>query len=141
MFKVNYISEKGIRMNDLNWDQTKEYYIAYGILINAAQHRGLTTYQEIAQIIGLPTSGNYMGSRIGESLGAISANEKKQSRPMLSAIAVGINGKPGAGFFPWAKKLHYLSEGEDEQAFWENECKRIYEEWKISYRMSHTKAT
>jgi hypothetical protein len=82
------------------WDQTKEYFIAYSILINAAQHHGYATYQEIAQVVGLPTAGNYMSSQIGEILGIISANEAKEGRPMLSAIAVGTNGKPGKGFIP-----------------------------------------
>jgi hypothetical protein len=121
------------------WDQSKEYYIVYGILINAAQHQGFATYQEIAQAIGLPTSGSYMGSQVGGLLGAISANEMKQGRPMLSAIAIGTNSKPGHGFIPWAKELRYLKEGDDEQVFWENECRKIYEEWRISYRISTTK--
>ena len=118
--------------------QTKEYFIAYRILINAAQHHGFATYQEIAQAIGLPTAGNYLGKKIGEILGTISANEKEQGRPMLSAIAIGTNGKTGAGFIPWAKQLGYLKEGEDEEAFWHKECEKVYEEWKITYRISKT---
>lgn len=121
------------------WDQTKEYYIAYSILINAAQHHGYATYQEIAQAIGLPTAGSYMASQIGELLGTISANEKEQGRPMLSAIAVGVSGKPGEGFLPYAKDLGYLHEDEDAQAFWTKECEKIYKEWKTRYRVSHTK--
>ena len=126
-------------MSESKWDQSKEYFIAYSILINAARHQGLTTYQEVAQAIGLPTSGNYMSSQIGGLLGTVSANEKKQGRPMLSAVAVGISGKPGQGFITWAKKLGFLRESDDEQTFWENECKKIYEEWRITYRISHTK--
>jgi hypothetical protein len=126
-------------MSESKWDQTKQYFIAYSLLINAAQHRGFATYQEIAQAIGLPTAGSYMGSQIGHLLGLISANERKQGRPMLSAIAVGTNGKPGAGFFPYAKDLGYIKEGEDEQTFWENECQKIFDEWKVNYRLSHTK--
>jgi hypothetical protein len=121
------------------WHQTKEYFIAYSILINAAQHHGFATYQEIAQAVGLPTSGNYMSSQIGEILGTISANEAKEGRPMLSAIAVGINGKPGKGFIPWATDLGFFNEGVEEDAFWENECQKVYQEWKIPYRTSHTK--
>ncbi len=128
-------------MSDLKWDQSKEYFIAYSFLINAAQHQGFTTYQEIAQAIGLPTAGSYLSSQIGEILGIISANEKKQGRPMLSAIAVGTSGKPGGGFIPWAKDLGFFREGDDEQSFWADECKKVYKEWKISYRISHTKTT
>lgn len=127
-------------MSESNWYESKEYYIVYGILIYAAQHQGFTTYQEIAQAIGLPTAGSYMGSQVGELLGTISENEKKQGRPMLSAIAIGIGGKPGSGFIPWAKELGYFKESDDEQTFWENECQKVYDEWKITYRISHTKA-
>jgi hypothetical protein len=126
-------------MGTSKWDQSKEYFIAYSILINAAQHQGFTTYQEIAQAVGLPTAGSYMGSEVGEILGIISENEKKQNRPMLSAIAIGTSGKPGGGFIPWAKDLGYLKEGDDEETFWEKECQKVYKEWKINYRISHTK--
>ena len=128
-------------MEESKWNHTKEYYIAYSILINAAQHQGFTTYQEIAQAIGLPTAGSYMGSQIGEILGAISANEKMRGRPMLSAIAIGTSGKPGGGFIPWAKELGFFIEADDEKDFWEKECEKVYEEWKITYRISHTKTT
>ena len=80
-----------------------------------------------------------MGSQLGELLGLISANEKKQGRPMLSAICVGTNGKPGEGFLHYAKDLGYLKDGDEDQTFWENECQRIYKEWKIDYRISHSK--
>jgi hypothetical protein len=126
-------------MTESKWYQSKEYYIAYSIMINAAQHQGLATYQEIAQAVGLPTGGNYMGAAVGELLGLISENEKEQERPMLSAIVVGVNGKPGEGFIPWAKKLGFFQEGDDEDVFWENERQRVYEAWKISYRISKTK--
>jgi hypothetical protein len=128
-------------MSESKLDQSKDYFIAYSILINAAQHRGLATYQEIAQAIDLPTSGNYLGRQIGELLGTISANEKEQNRPMLSAIAVGVNGKPGGGFLPWAIKLGYFQDGDDEDAFWKDECQKVYEEWKINYRISRSKGT
>jgi hypothetical protein len=119
--------------------QSKEYFIVYSILIAAAKHQGFATYQEIAQAIGLPTAGSYMGSQLGELLAAISENESNQGRPMLSAIAIGVSGKPSEGFYPWAKKLGFLQEGGDEQEFWQNECKKVYEEWKTTYRKSHTK--
>ncbi len=37
------------------------YYRVYHELIQAAQYRGTTTYQDIAAIVGLPMSGSYMG--------------------------------------------------------------------------------
>ena len=112
---------------------TKEYYIVFNELINAARYRGTVTYQEIAKIMGLPMKGNYMGSQIGWVLGEISEDEVHNDRPMLSAIAVGVNGKPGEGFFAWAKKLYALEDDPDfdEGAFWEAECAKVYETWKV----------
>jgi hypothetical protein len=121
------------------WKNTKEYFITYGILINAAKHSGLATYQEIAQACGLPTTGNYMGSVVGGILGAISKNELEQGRPFLSALAVGISGKPGPGFLDWAKELNAASENQDEEDFFLQECKKIYEAWKTPYRVSTSK--
>ena len=123
----------------MEWKDTKEYFITYGILINAAKHSGLATYQEIAQACGLPTSGNYMGKTVGDILGAISKNELEHDRPFLSAIAVGVNGKPGPGFIDWAKELNAAIENQDEQDFFYQECKKIYEGWTTPYRLSKTK--
>jgi hypothetical protein len=116
------------------WMNTKEYFVTYSILVNAARHHGFATYQEIAQANAWPLVGSYMGRLIGEVIGLISKNELEQGRPMLSAIVVGVSGKPGEGFFNWAKDLGVLHEGDDEETFWHDECEKIYEEWKISYR-------
>jgi alkylated DNA nucleotide flippase Atl1 len=109
---------------------TKEYGLIYTELITAAKYRGTVTYQEIAQIMGLPLQGNHMSREVGWILGEISESELANERPMLSAIAVGVNGKPGAGFFDWARKLGRLK-SDDEWAFWESECKSVYDTWKI----------
>jgi len=121
------------------WKNTKEYFITYSILINAAKHSGLATYQEIAQACGLPTAGSYMGSVVGEILGAISKNELEHNRPFLSALAVGVSGKPGSGFIEWAKELNAADEDQDEEEFFFQERKKIYEEWKTPYRVSTSK--
>jgi hypothetical protein len=116
------------------YEQTKEYFIAYSILIGAAQHHGLATYQEIVWATGLPKVGSQMAHEIGLLLACISENEKKQGRPMLSTLAVGVSGAPGEGFLPWARQLGFLADGMDEQAFWGEECQKVYAEWKIKYK-------
>ncbi|MCD4671794.1 MAG: hypothetical protein K8R77_03935 [Anaerolineaceae bacterium] len=126
-------------MSTTDWMNSKAYFVAYSLMINAAQHQGFTTYQEIAQAVGLPTVGSYMGKAVGDLIGAISQNEVEMGRPMLSAIVVNVDGKPGTGFIPWAQELGLFKEGDDENTFWENECQKIYEEWKISYRTSYKK--
>jgi len=113
---------------------TKEYFVTYSIMIKAAQHQGLATYQEIAQANGFPVSGSYMGKVVGELVGLVSKNELEQGRPMMSAIVVSVSGRPGDGFFDWARELGQLSENEDKESFWIAECKRIYKEWAIPYR-------
>jgi hypothetical protein len=49
---------------------TKEYFLVYRVLINAARNRGTVTYQDIAEIMGLPLAGNYMGQQVGYMVGA-----------------------------------------------------------------------
>ncbi len=116
------------------WLNSKEYFVTYSIMINAAYHFGFCTYQEIAQSNGWPMVGNQMGKLIGEVIGLISKNELEQNRPILSAIVVGVSGKLSEGFFNWARELGALEEGQDEETFWREECEKVYEAWKIPYR-------
>ena len=67
---------------------SKEYLLVYCELIKAARYKGTTTYQAIAEIMGLPLRGSHMGREVGKILGEISEDELNQGRPMLSAIAV-----------------------------------------------------
>ncbi len=120
-------------MSTEKWINSKEYFIAYSIMINAAQHHGLCTYQEIAQAVGLPTSGSFMGSAIGGLIGEVSRNEIEQGRPMLSSIVVGVSSVPGDGYYTWAKDLGLLSDGQDQNTFWHSECQKVYELWKIPF--------
>jgi len=83
-----------------DWMNTKEYFITYSIMINAAKHFGLCTYQEIAQAIGISTAGSYMNNVVSGLIGLVSENEVKNGRPMLSCIVVGVSGKPGKGLIP-----------------------------------------
>jgi len=108
----------------------KEYALIYTELTTAAKYRGTVTYQEIAQIMGLPLSGNHMSREVGWILGEISETELGNGRPMLSAIAIGVSGEPGPGFYNWARELGKLT-SEDEQSFWDNVCKAVYDTWKV----------
>lgn len=113
--------------------RSQEYHIVFSELISTAQHRGIITYQEIAKLISLPLTGNYMGRRIGEIAGEISTDEVQAERPMLSAILVNTTGKPGPGFFGLARDLGRLSSDErnDETKFWDSEVNLVYETWKV----------
>jgi len=99
-------------------------------LVRAAQYRGVTTYQDIAVIMGLPMKGSHMGAELGWVLGEIAEDEVRASRPMLSAVAVGVSGKPGPGFFDLDRELGKLGKAESDQEFWRNERDAAYEAWK-----------
>jgi hypothetical protein len=108
------------------------YYLVYSELIQAARYQGVTTYQAIAQLMGLPLRGSHMGRELGIILGEIAENETKLGRPLLTAVAVGVNGEPGSGFFTVARELGKLGEGADkaaERAFWQAERAAVYEAW------------
>lgn len=110
---------------------TIKYHLVFKELITAALYRGTVTYQEIAQIMGLPLSGNHMGKEVGYILGEISEDEHNQGRPMLSAVAVGVSGEPGSGFYALAKDLNLFSEEslEAKRKFWKKELDKIYKIW------------
>lgn len=96
---------------------TTTYVHVLAELVRAAQYRGVTTYQDVATIMGLPQKGSYMGAELGAVLGEVAEDEVLAGRPMLSAVAVGVNGKPGPGFFSLAKELKRMTADEDEAQF------------------------
>jgi hypothetical protein len=109
---------------------TTHYIHVLAELVRAAQYRGVNTYQDIAVIMGLPMSGSHMGAEIGHVLGEIAEDEVLAGRPMLSSVVVGVNKKPGPGFFSLAKDLGKLSDADDQQAFWEKERDAAYDAWR-----------
>ena len=116
---------------DEKYKGRKIFQRVYWELIQAAQFRGYVAYKEIAQMMGLPLSGNYMGKELGHILGEISQEEHLRGRPMLSALAVGSNGFPGEGFFVLAESLGYQYENttKGKRAFWEEEKNKVYITW------------
>jgi hypothetical protein len=112
---------------------TKESALVYCELITAAKYRGTVKYQELAKLIGIPLSGNYMQSKLGKILGEISEYEVEQGRPMLSAIAVNVNELAGTGFYVLARELGKLQDQSQEE-FWEDEKKSVYETWKMKLK-------
>ena len=115
---------------------TKEYLLVYAELLQAARYRGVITYQAVAQIIGLPLTGNYMGKEVGQLIGEISQDEVQNGRPMLSSLVVGTSGVPGDGFYTWAKDLGRLTDDAKEAraAFWESERQAVYKTWARNFK-------
>jgi hypothetical protein len=115
---------------------TKEYPLVYGELITAARYRGVTTYQAVAQIMGLPLTGNYMGAQVGQMIGEISEEEIRNGRPMLSALVVNTHGVPSDGFYTWAKDLgRYKDDSKQtKEEFWRQEIEAVYSTWKRGFK-------
>lgn len=109
---------------------TPKYFHVMAELVRAAQYRGVTTYQDLAVIMGLPQRGSFMGAETGHVLGEISEDEVRAGRPMLSAVAVGVNGKAGSGFYALARDLGLLAADQDELSFWESQREAVYVAWK-----------
>jgi len=114
-----------------------EYLLVYSELIAAARYRGVTTYQAIAQLMGLRLSGSNMGREVGLVLGEITEAELDRGRPMLSALAVGVSGKPGEGFYSLARQLGRLTEDSTaaEEAFWQHEREAVYAAWQRKFKV------
>jgi len=47
----------------------------------------------------------YMAKELGICLGAISEDQDRLNKPMLSAVAVQVDGEPGSGFYTMAHTL------------------------------------
>lgn len=71
-----------------------------------------------------------MGKETGQMLREISVEEVAAQRPMLTAVVVGVQGKPEDGFSVLAGELGKMKAGEDEQAFWEREREAVYAAWR-----------
>ena len=118
--------------NTVKFKGTKEYLLVYCVLIHAARNKALVSYSEIAELMKLPPTGNFMQRQIGALLGEIAKEEIVNGRPMLSALAKSKNKpRPGEGFFNLAKELGiYKGNSEDdEKHFWENLREKIYTAW------------
>jgi hypothetical protein len=130
------LPEPEVRSGSGKYRGSKEYLLVYGELIQAARHQGVITYQAVAQLMHLPLSGNHMSREVGQMLGEIAEEEISHGRPMLSALAVGVSGLPGDGFYNWAKDLGKSVEDSEDghRRFWEAEKAAIYRTWKKEFK-------
>ncbi len=113
---------------------TTQYARVLAELVQAAQYRGVTTYQDIALIMGLPTEGHHMGQEISRMLDEISRDEARAGRPLLSAVVVGTEGRPGPGFYKLAAALELAESEAADARFWKAQQKAVYEAWKRPIR-------
>lgn len=106
------------------------YHLVMKELIGAAQYRGTTTVRYVAGILGLPLPRARGAAEAGYVLDEIAEDEVRAGRPMLSSVAVDADGKPGSGYFAFARELGRLPAGEDDTSFWQRELAAVYEAWK-----------
>ncbi len=102
----------------------------YEKLKEVAKSGGIIHYGDVALLAGLDMGNPGDRGKLGEILGAISMREHEAGRPLLSAVSVGArDNKPSAGFFNLAMELGRLQAGDDEEAFFAEELKKVYAAW------------
>jgi hypothetical protein len=111
---------------------TPKYRGSVPYMLVYAAHTGTTVfYEDIAALLGIQQPGSHMAVETGRVLGEISEAEHEAGRPMLSAVAGGVSGQPGEGFFGLAQELGRLpnESKEAKRQFWEAEKQAVYGTW------------
>ena len=108
---------------------TTKYFHVFAELVRAAQVPRTDALPGHRLLMDLPQSGSHMGKEVRRILGEISEDEVRAGRPMLSSVAVAVNGKAGPGFFGLARDLGRLDQNKDESAFWKEELLAAYSAW------------
>ena len=100
--------------------------VIYDKLKEVARARESTNYTEIGALVGLEP----YNPDLWKILDEINQSEHQQHHPMISALVVvqGEN-KPGSGFWACAIRLGKFTRGEDEDRFWSDELRRVWEYW------------
>ena len=94
-------------------------------LVRTAQYGATTRYQAVAGIMGLTPRHRDVGRILDE----ISRNEASEGRPMLSAVVVNADGRPGVGFYRLASEIGRAASPDPDPAFWNEEREALYAEW------------
>src|SRR4051812_5090898 len=101
------------------WHQTRSE--VRGRLIEVARRRGLITYGELC--IGLAKPKLFPGSAdLSGLLFQVSRYERRNGRPLLTALVVNADGRPGRGFFSMAQS-EGMGDGSDDLALWAGEVR------------------
>lgn len=104
----------------------------YQRLKEVAREEDVIFYADVAKIAGLDIDNpGHRWNVLPNILDEISTYEHQQGRPLLSAVVVQkATHRPGKGFFKMARERGCLQEGDDEDAFFICELKRVHEYWK-----------
>jgi len=104
--------------------------IIYDRLREVARRRSVTTYQEMAVLVGRNVVNAYDRSWLAGKLDAISAFEVERGHPMLSVVTINARHLiPGPGFFALAERLGRLRQGEHQIVFFARELMNVHYYW------------
>jgi len=100
------------------------------MLIQVARQNNTISYSEVGEAVELDMANPGERSKLANTLDQINREEHELGRPLLSAVVVQKeSGHPGTGFFELARELGKQKPDEDNQIFFTNELKRIFDVW------------
>lgn len=100
--------------------------VIYDKLQAVARARKLTDYTEMGALVGLQPH----DFRLWAMLDEINQFENEHNRPMISALVISKEeNRPGSGFWVCASGLGKFINGGDQDRFWSDELRRVWEYW------------
>ena len=100
--------------------------IIYEKLQTVARAHELTNYTEVGALVSLGPH----DVRLWAMLDEINRFEHEHKRPMISAVVIAKEeNRPGSGFWVCASDLGEFIMGGDEDRFWNDELRRVWEYW------------
>lgn len=102
------------------------YQVIYDKLIEVARAHTETNYETIGSLV----SSKDHDFDLYRELDEIDRFEDQNKRPMITAVVINpISGTSGKGFLACAFRLGKFTWGEDEDSFWSDELRRVWEYW------------
>ena len=100
------------------------------MLIKAAKNRDVVYYAEVGKLLNFSMDNPSHWVKLGCILDKISTEEHESGRPFLSAVVVHKEDHlPGEGFFNLARELGKQKPDEDNDTFYANERKKVFDKW------------
>lgn len=100
------------------------------MLIKAAKNQKVVYYAEVGELLNFSMDNPHHRKELGRILGEISTEEDDNDRPLLSAVVVHKEDHlPGEGFFNLAKELGKQKPDEDNDTFYTNELRKVFDAW------------
>lgn len=100
------------------------------MLIKAAKDRKFIFYSEVGEQANLSMKNPHHRTQLGDILCQINTAEHDSGRPLLSVLVVHKKDKkPGQRFFDLARELGKQKPDEDNDTFYADELKRVFDKW------------